>query len=381
MIDRLSRSLEGIKPSPIRSFGALARSTPGCISLTIGQPDFDTPEVIKQAAKDALDAGLTSYAENNGTLELREAISDYEKRHRGLDYTPEEVLVTIGASGALYTALKGMLDPGDELIVPTPAFNLYETIVSSCCGKFIPLDISSTGFQIDPERLEALVTPRTKGILINTPNNPTGCSLDRRSIEAVRDTALRHDLFVVTDDVYRELVYEEGSYFDIALFRELRDRLIVVQSFSKPYAMTGWRVGYLLADRPVLERLSQLAQCTVSCVSTFSQAACVKALSTDTSYMVESYHRRRDMALAMLEEIGLKAPRPDGAFYLFPNISEFGMSSEEFCRRMITEAGVAAVPGSCFGTEGYIRICYCVSERELREGIRRIGRFVSSLRG
>jgi len=380
MKNRLSRSLDNVHPSTIRSFGALAKATPGCIVLTLGQPDFDTPDNIKNAAKRALDNGETSYSETIGSLALRKAISAFEKDFRGLEYSSDEILITIGAAGGLYIALKGVLDPGEEVIVPVPAFPLYETIAASCSAVFKPLDITKSGFQIDENELEALITPKTKAILINTPNNPSGAVFNKQSIESIVKAALKHDIFIITDDVYNQLVFDEDNYCDITQYPEIRDRLIIVQSFSKPYAMTGWRVGYMMAEAPIIEKFASLSQCTVSCVSTFIQTACIEALKTDSSEMIASYERRRDYTVKRFQDMGLQMPYPAGAFYAFPSIKEFGISDDEFCRRMITEAGVAAVPGSCFGTDGYIRICYCVSDHDLEEGLNRIESFVSKLR-
>jgi len=254
MAERLNAAMYGAKRSAIREFSRLAAATPDCVRLTLGEPDFDTPAPVCARVEAALAAGETHYIENNGLFALREKIAAFEREKNGMDYAASDVIVTAGATEALFVALFGILDPGDEVIVPTPAFVLYERIIGLCRGVFVPLDTSKSGFQIDPEALERLVTPRTKAIVLNTPNNPTGCVYDRASLEAVRRAVEAREIFVICDDVYRQLCYAP-DYHSFAEYQALRDRILVSQSFSKPYAMTGWRMGYLLCDAPVRERL------------------------------------------------------------------------------------------------------------------------------
>ena len=374
----LNRNLAQLTRSPIRAFTNLANATPGCIKLTIGEPDFNTPENIKAAAAAALAMDQTHYAPNQGTAQLRRAIAEYETR-RGLPTNPEEVLVTVGACQALFTALMGILNPGDEIIVPTPGFVLYSQIATLAGAKTRPLDVSKTGFQIRARDLEPLITPRTKAIILNSPCNPTGTVFDRDSLEAVKGAVMTHDMFLICDNVYASLFYG-GELPDLSLDPDLRDKTILCQSFSKPWAMTGWRVGYLRAPEYVTERLLLLSAATITAVPTFLQAAAVEALSTDVSPMREIYRARRDYVCRRLDNMGLPYPMPEGAFYVFADIRELSQDSEEFCRRMIREALLAAVPGSCFGTEGYIRLSYAASEEDLREGLNRLERFVTILR-
>ena len=377
-MNRMNRAVVDAKRSAIRRFSRMARETPGSVALTLGEPDFDTPLPIRAAAKQALDLGDTHYIENNGTAALRAAIAEYERVQNGMDYAPEEVIVTVGATEALFCALFGVLEPGDEVIVPTPAFGLYESIIGLCRGTFVPLDTTATGFQIDEAALNRAITPRTKAIVLNSPNNPTGCVLTRGSLEAVRRAAEEHDLFVICDDVYRRLVYTP-DYHSFAEYRSLRDRIIVVQSFSKPWAMTGWRVGWLLADAPVVEQLGKVHQfCVVSAPST-AQRACVEALACDPAPMREVYRRRRDKVLSELEAMGVAPQRPDGAFYVFAPIGRFGLDSETFCTRMLREAGLAATPGFCFGSDAHIRLSYCYSDAQLDEAFARMKRFLQIL--
>ncbi|MBR4291845.1 MAG: aminotransferase class I/II-fold pyridoxal phosphate-dependent enzyme [Oscillospiraceae bacterium] len=372
----LNSNLGALKRSPIRLFTNLARQTPGCAMLTIGEPDFDTPENIREAAVTAIRAGHTHYAPNQGTPDLRTAVAEFETG-RGNPTTPEQVLITIGACHALFTALLGILNPGEELIVPTPGFVLYETIAAIAGAKAVPLDISKTGFQIDGDALSAAITDKTKAIIINSPCNPTGTVFREKSLETVKSCVLGKPIFVVCDGVYNQLVY--GSCPDISLDPELKDQLILCQSFSKPYAMTGWRVGYLTCPDYVMDRLLLLSAAEITAVPTFLQDAAITALGTEPAPMVEIYRKRREYVCKRLDEMGLSYPAPEGAFYVFPDISKFGLSSEEFCIRMIREGGVAAVPGSCFGAEGYIRLSYCYADEELKTGLDRMAAFILGL--
>ena len=372
----LNSNLSALKRSQIRVFTNLARQTPDCAMLTIGEPDFDTPEAIKLAAVDALNRGQTHYAANQGAAELRQAIAEYETA-RGNETAAEQVLVTVGACQALFTAFLGILNPGEEVIVPTPGFGLYESLIQIAGAKMVPLDISNTGFQIDEAALQATITPKTKAILLNSPNNPTGAVLNEASLAVVKKAVLGKPIFVIWDNVYNQLAY--GHCPDLSLDPDLKEQLILCQSFSKPYAMTGWRVGYLTCADYVMERFLLLSAATITAVPTFIQDAAVTALKTDTSAMREIYRKRRDYVCGRLTAMGLEYPTPEGAFYVFPNISKFGMGSEEFCLRLIREGKVAAVPGACFGTEGYIRLSYCYSDEELKRGLDRLEIFVTEL--
>lgn len=374
----LNEALYGARRSAIREYSKLAANTPGCVSLTLGEPEFDTPQAVIDTACDALRHHETHYIENNGAKPLREAIARFEREKNGMDYTDDEVIVTAGATQALFTALFGVLNPGDEVIVPTPAFVLYEQIIGLCRGVFVPLDTTKTGFQLTKQALCAAITPRTKAIVLNSPNNPTGCVYTAQSLQAVYDCVKGTDIFVICDDVYRQLVYTD-TYHSFAEYRELRKQLLVVQSFSKPYAMTGWRVGYLLADKAIKERLELLHQFMVVSTPAPFQRACVTALGCDVTPLRETYRARRTYVLRRLREIGLSVTEPAGAFYVFPSIQKFGLSSSEFCTRMICEAGLAATPGACFGAEGHIRLTYCYADEQLKEGLDRLARFCQTL--
>ncbi len=372
----LNSNLSGLKRSMIRLYTNLARQTPDCAMLTIGEPDFDTPQAIKDAAVAALLNNQTHYAPNQGTAALRAAIAEFETA-RGNAVTADQVLVTVGACQALFTALFGILDPGEEMIVPTPGFALYESIATVAGAKTVPLDLSKTGFQIDAEALNAAITPKTKAIILNSPNNPTGVVLSRASLDAVKQAVLGKPIFVVCDNVYQQL--SDGNCPDLSLDADLKDQVILCQSFSKPYAMTGWRIGYLTAPDYVMERLLLLSAATITAVPTFIQEAAVTALKTDPAPMGETYRRRRAYVCSRLREMGLSFPEPQGAFYVFPEIAQFGLTSEEFCTRMITEGKVAAVPGICFGLDSHIRLSYCYSDAELKKGLDRMENFLKQL--
>ena len=373
----MNQNLSTLKRSAIRVYSNLARETEDCAMLTIGEPDFDTPEAIKLAAMTALQDNQTHYAPNQGTLALRKAIADFETA-RGNATTPDNVLVTIGACHALFTALFGILNPGEEVIVPTPGFGLYETIATIAGAKTVPLDVTKTNFQITREALEAVITPRTKAIVINSPCNPTGVVLSRESLANVKAAVQGKPIFIISDNVYNQLSYV-NSCPDLSLDKELKEQLILCQSFSKPYAMTGWRIGYLTCPAYVMDRLLLLSAAEITAVPTFLQEAAVTALQTDPTPMRETYRRRRDYVCSRLREMGLSFPDPEGAFYVFVDISKYGLDSGTFCTRMIKEGKVAAVPGACFGAEGYIRLSYCYSDEELQKGLDRMEAFLQTL--
>lgn len=385
--------LAGLATSGIRRFTALANQTPGCVKLTLGEPEFDTPEPVRAAVAGSLARGLTHYPPNNGRPELLEAISAYMGR-QGLAYGPENLIVTCGATEALASTLMAILDPGDEVIVPTPAFGLYETIVRAAHGVVVPLDTSARGFQITARDIGDVLTPRTKAIVITSPNNPTGCVYSRETLEAIGVAQRVSGLFVICDDVYNRLCYDKGYERYATLcqlaraeeeagetprFQGIEDLTVVVDSFSKPWAMTGWRLGWLASPLELKAQIEKMHQYLVSSVPSFVQDAAVVALGCNVEPVLETYRRRRDLVVGRLAEMGLPLETPSGAFYAFPSIAHLGIGSEEFCERAIREAGVALVPGTCFGAEGYVRLSYCVSDEDLAAGLDRLGRFVGAL--
>ena len=372
----LNSNLSALRRSGIRRYTNLAKETPDCVMLTIGEPDFDTPETIKAAAATALFQNRTHYAPNQGTADLCHEIAAYETL-RGMPCTPQQVLVSVGATGALYTALTGILNPGEEVIIPVPAFPLYESIVLATGAKPVFLDIQKEGFQLTEEALSQVITEKTKAIILNSPNNPTGAVLSAESLSAVKKAVLGKPIFVICDNVYQGLSGEKLP--DLTLDSEMQEQILLCQSFSKPYAMTGWRVGYLVGPEAVVAQLLLLQAAEIASVPTFLQDACVAALSTDNGQMVQVYARRREFVCRRLREMGLTFPEPEGAFYVFPDISGYGLSDEVFCTRLIQEGGVATVPGSCFGCSGHIRISYCCSDNALAVGLDRLEAFLKTL--
>jgi aspartate/methionine/tyrosine aminotransferase len=378
MKEKLNQVMYSAQHSAIREFSNLAKKTPGCVALTLGEPDFDTPQMIKDEVFEAFLHHETHYIPNNGSPELREKIAEFEHEKHGYSYTADNIIVTAGAEEGVFLSLFGILNPGDEVIVPVPAFMIYEEITKMCRGKFVPLDTSDNAFQIDKKKLASLITDRTKAIVLNSPNNPTGCVLNKASLDAVHDLAKEHGLFVIADDVYQQLVYKPGCH-SIAEYEDLKDQLFLVQSFSKPYAMTGWRMGYVCMDSEIRERVELIHQFMITSTPAPFQRAAVKALDVNPEPFLEIYRKRRAFMLRRLKEIGLSVTEPDGAFYVFPSIKKFGLRSSEFCSRMIQEVKLAATPGFAFGSDDHIRLTYCYSDDELQEGMDRLEKFVRIL--
>ncbi len=374
----LNTSLVRLKPSGIRRINALAAQHPGCIALALGEPEFDTPAAIRDEVARALMRGETHYPPNNGTLALRTDISAY-MGEQGLAYAPNDVIVTDGATEALHATLMTMLEPNDEVIIPTPAFGLYESIVRVNHAFPVFMDTSRNGFQISEEALRESVTPATKAVVICSPNNPTGCILNEASLDAVAAVAAETGIYVICDDVYNRLVYTDDYVRFAQRHSELREQTVIVDSFSKPWAMTGWRIGWLAADASLAVQIAKAHQYMVSSSAAFEMPAAARALAVDPAPMLTVYRERRARVLAALHRMGLSVVDPAGAFYVFPSIAGTGLTSEEFCQRAIEEAGVGLVPGTCFGAEGFVRLSYCVSDEDLDEGLARLDRFVAGL--
>ncbi|MGN0071096.1 MAG: pyridoxal phosphate-dependent aminotransferase [Atopobiaceae bacterium] len=380
----LNSALSTLKPSGIRQFAQLAKATPGCISLTLGEPGETTPAPIRAEVAHSLEEGKTHYPPNNGTPALKEAISSY-MAGRGLAFSPDQVIVTSGATEAIYTIMTTILEPGDDFIIPTPAFLLYDAIARICRANPVALDTAEDGFQIEKEKLSALVGPRTKAIILNSPLNPTGTVLTKKSLAAVAELAKAHDFYVICDNVYERLIYTDAFAGFAESYPELADRTIVVNSFSKPYAMTGWRLGWLAAPAPLMAALSMVHMYAISSVVSFTQDAAVAALASDVEPFRKSYETRRNITIAALEKMGMPCVVPEGAFYAFPSVAGFAdtdgkeISAERFCIRAIKEAGVALVPGTCFGCAGHVRLSYATDTKTLEEGLKRLASFVAGL--
>lgn len=383
--EMLSARVRSIKPSGIRKYFDIAATMADVISLGVGEPDFVTPEHIREAAIEAIRHGDTKYTSNYGTLELRRAIAEMLSERYHVTYDPKtEILVTVGVSEGIDAAIRAVIDPGDEVIVPDPGYVAYEADIALSDGVVVPVPTSvDHNFEIKAAAIEAAVTPRTKAMLLGNPNNPTGAVIERAELEKIAQVAQRHDLIVITDEVYSRLVYGGHDHSSIAEVPGMRERTILVDGFSKAYAMTGWRVGYIAAPAHLLEAMLKVHQYAIMCAATMSQAAALAALRTgadDVRAMVASYDERRKLAVDGFNAIGLACYEPKGAFYAFPSIRSTGLSSDEFVDQLLREQQVAAVPGSAFGHagEGYIRCTYCTARDKLEEAIERIGRFVKA---
>ena len=375
----LSQRAQAYPASGIRKMAALAAQYQDTINLTLGEPDFDTPVYIREAAKRALDEGYTHYSPNAGMPGLRDAVA---RRCQAFwpGYTRDHVIITAGALEGMTLTFMALLNPGDEILVPAPCFSNYYGQAILVGARAVPVPTyEENGFRIQASDIEKAITPKTRGIVLNSPANPTGAVLSREDILSIAQVVRRHDLWVFSDEPYDALVFDGAEHFSMAQVPEIRDRVILLNSFSKTYAMTGWRVGYLVAPEETLERLLLLCAAQIAAVPTFVQAAAQKALEVDTEPMRQIYAKRRSYVLSRLEGMGLSFPTPEGAFYVFPDISKYGIPSWEFCTRMIREGRLAAVPGVCFGAEGYIRLSYCYGDEELKAGLDNMEDFLGTL--
>ena len=381
----MARAVAAIPPSGIRRFFDLVTELPDVISLGVGEPDFVTPWRVRETAVYRLEHGRTTYTANRGLPALCHALAAHLHRSTGLTYDPaHQILVTTGVSEALDLALRTLLDPGDEVIVPEPCYVAYVPCVHLAGGVPVPLPTrAADGFVPDAVELERLVTPRTRAILLNYPNNPTGASFDRDALQAIARVAVRHDLVVISDEVYDRLVYG-GQHVPIASLPGMAERTILLNGFSKAYAMTGWRVGYAAGPRDLIEAMTKIHQYTALCANRTAQEAAIEALEhgeRDVQAMVEAYDLRRRLIVDGLNAIGLPCHLPDGAFYAFPSIAPTGLSSEEFAERLLREARVAVVPGDAFGAAGagHVRCSYAYALDQIEAALERIGRFLRSL--
>lgn len=381
--DRVSRRAKSIEISTIRYFFNMAKEVPGAISLTIGEPDFVTPRHIIDAAYASLLEGKTGYTVNAGLIELRQEISKYLKRSCDVEYKPDgEILVTIGATEAIYIALNTLLDEGDEVLIPEPSFVAYDPCTKLAGGKsiFVPT-YEKDNFVLKADVLEKYVTERSKILILPYPNNPTGAVMPYEEMVKLAEVVLKHDLLVVTDEIYSELVYDGFKHVSIASLPGMWERTVLINGFSKSYAMTGWRLGYIAAPEYFVKHMTKIHQYDVTSASTQSQYAGLEALRNgddDVKFMREKYDERRKFLYASLIDMGFKCFEPKGAFYIFPSIKETGLTSLEFAKKLLYEAKVAAVPGSAFGEhgEGYIRMSYATSMENLKEAVKRIKEFM-----
>ena len=382
----LSDKVIGIKPSGIRKFFDMLSTMKDVISLTVGQPDFPTPYHISNAAVESITKNKTYYTSNSGLIELREGISDYLARRYDLHYDANgEIIVTIGGSEAIDMTFRAILNPGDEVIVPEPCFVCYSPLIEIMGAVAVPLYTSvEDKFKVTPEKLLPLITEKTKAIVLSYPNNPTGAIMTREDLEKIRPIIVENNILALSDEIYSELTYGR-NHVSIASLPDMRERTVVVNGFSKAYAMTGWRLGYVCAPKEIMTEIFKLHQYGIMCASTASQFAGVEAITNgdaDVQYMKEKYDRRRQYVVKRLNEMGLECFEPEGAFYVFPKINSFGISSEEFCQKLLDEKHVAIVPGDAFGSgsEGFARISYAYSIDHLTTALDRIEEFVKELK-
>ncbi len=386
MRNPLSDQVTALKPSGIRKFFDIVSEMKDAISLGVGEPDFDTPWHIRDEGIYALERGRTFYTSNAGLKELRQEVCNYLKRKQGITYAwDREVVITVGGSEAIDIGLRAMINPGDEVIIPQPSYVSYEPCAILAGAKPVILNLKAENeFRLTARELEEAITDKTKVLILPFPNNPTGAIMERRDLEAIAEVIIRHDIFVMSDEIYSELTYKE-KHVSIAALPGMQERTILINGFSKAYAMTGWRLGYACGPHAIIEQMTKIHQFAIMCAPTPSQYAAVEALKNgdgDVEEMKLSYNQRRRFLLNAFQEMGLECFEPFGAFYVFPCIKEFGMTSEAFANAFLEAEKVAAVPGTAFGDsgEGFLRISYAYSLDTLREAMSRLNRFITKLR-
>lgn len=382
----LSKKVIGIKPSGIRKFFDIVSEMKDAISLGVGEPDFDTPWHIRDEGVYALERGKTFYTSNAGLKDLRAEIANYLKKSQGLDYNPNnEILVTVGGSEAIDIGLRAVINPGEEVIIPQPSYVSYEPCAILADANPVVINLKSENeFRLTPEELLNAITPRTKVLILPYPNNPTGAIMEQKDLEKIAKVVIDHDILVMSDEIYSELTYK-NKHISIASIEGMKERTILINGFSKAYAMTGWRLGYACAPADIIKQMTKIHQFAIMCAPTTSQYAAIEALKNgeqDVIQMKQAYNQRRRYLMNAFKNMGLECFEPYGAFYVFPCIKEFGMSSEEFATRFLKEEKVAVVPGTAFGEcgEGYLRISYAYSLETLKIAIGRLESFISRLR-
>ena len=382
----LSRRAQELKPSGIRKFFDMLEEMKDVVALTVGQPDFQTPWHIREAGILSLEKGKTYYTSNSGTMELREEIGKYLSRRFGLSYSAkDEILVTVGGSEAIDLAIRATVNEGDEVILPTPCFVCYDPIIHLTGGKTVEIPLKEeNNFRLTADELRAAITEKTKLLILPFPANPTGAIMEKADMEAIAEVIRGTDILVLTDEIYAELTYGK-KHFSFASIPDMRERTIVVNGFSKAYAMTGWRMGFTAAPAPITREMMKIHQFAIMCAPTTSQMAAIEALRSgdeDIAEMKAEYNRRRTHLVSRLRKMGIGCFTPEGAFYVFPNIGTFGLSSEEFCEKLLMEYGVAIVPGTAFGAcgEGFARISYAYSLKHIDEALDRMEKMIFDLK-
>lgn len=382
----LSDTVVGLKPSGIRRFFDVANTMEGVISLGVGEPDFQTPWQIRAAGIRSLEHGSTRYTSNRGLLSLREEIARYTKRKYAIDYSPDtEILVTVGGSEAIDAAIRALVNPGDEVIIPQPSYVCYEPITRLAGG--VPVILATRAeddFKVTPAALREKITERTKALILPYPSNPTGAIMERADLEAIAEVLRGTNIAVISDEIYAELTFSDAPHVSIASLPDMKERTVTVNGFSKAFSMTGWRLGYACAPKPLIEQMTKIHQYAIMCAPTTSQSAAVEALRScdaEVECMKEEYDIRRRIIVKGFCDLGLPCRMPKGAFYAFPDIRPTGLSSEEFCERLLREKRVAIVPGTAFGEggEGFVRASYCYSVPHIKEALSRIGEFLELL--
>ena len=381
----LNNTVREIPPSGIRKFFDLASEMEGVISLGVGEPDFDTPWKIREAAIYSIEQGKTFYTANKGLAELRKEICRYQKRRFNLDYDYEkECVVTVGGSEAIDLAFRSLINPGDEVILLQPSYVAYTPGVELAGGKVVNIELKEDNqFKLTPELLEAAITPKTKAILLNYPSNPTGGFMTREDYEKIVPIIKEHEIIVITDEIYAELSYEQ-KFCSIAAFPEIKDQVILVSGYSKAYAMTGWRLGYVLANKDLPDAMNKIHQYVITSATTGAQYGAIEAMrhcDNEIEKMRQAYMLRRNYIVKAFNDMGLHTFTPQGAFYVFPCIKSTGMTSEQFCEELLKDQLVACVPGNAFGQagEGYIRVSYAYSIEQIKEATSRIKKFLDKL--
>lgn len=387
MRNPLSEKVVAIKPSGIRKFFDIAQEMKDAISLGVGEPDFDTPWHIRDEGIYSLEKGRTFYTSNAGLKELREEIANYLYRKQGIRYEEplKEVLITVGGSEAIDIGFRAMINPGDEVLIPQPSFVSYEPCAVMAGAKPVIINLKEENeFRLTAEELEEAITEKTKILVLPFPNNPTGAIMERKDLEAIAEVILKHDIYVMSDEIYSELSYKE-KHVSIAQIPGMKERTILINGFSKAFAMTGWRLGYACGPKNIIEQMIKIHQFAIMCAPTTSQYAAIEALKNgddDVKEMCTAYNQRRRYLVHSFQEMGLKCFEPFGAFYIFPCISEYGLTSDDFAMRFLKEEGVAVVPGTAFGDcgEGYLRISYAASLENLKIAMERLRSFLGRLR-
>ena len=387
MRNPLSKTIVNIQPSGIRKFFDIVSEMDDAISLGVGEPDFDTPWRVRDEAIYSLEQGRTFYTSNSGLKELKEEISSYLMRKYDLTYHPaNEIFVTVGGSEAIDLAFRAMLDPGDEVLIPQPSYVSYEPCAILANGTPVIIDLKEENeFRLTAQELEDAITEKTKILVLPFPNNPTGAVMERKDLEAIAEVIIKHDIFVMTDEIYSELSYGEEPHVSIASLPGMKERTVYINGFSKAFAMTGWRLGYVCAPHEMIAQMLKIHQFAIMCAPTTSQYAAVEALRScddEVAAMKEEYNGRRRYLMARFKEMGLQCFEPYGAFYVFPSIKEFGMTSDEFATKLLESKKVAVVPGTAFGAsgEGFVRISYAYSLEQLKMALDRMEEFITDLR-